>query len=107
VPWPVAYIAAIEPPSQAIIDKIARKHDGVTFDEVREAMILCEVQDSTWDYDPDPLRGWRLIAAGWTYEGRVLEVILYPIDSPAHGFDPPDQTDGVWRLGTAVRQVHE
>jgi hypothetical protein len=104
VPWPVAYIAVIEPPSPAIIDKIHNKHHGVTFDEVREAVILCEVEESRWHYDSDPKRGWRLLVTGLTYTDRVLNVVLYPADSPAHWLWPPDQEDGIWRLGTAMEQ---
>ena len=89
VPRPVAYIAVLLPPSPALVDKIHKKH-GVKLDEVREAVILCEVEDSSWDDDPE--RGWRLLVTGRTYRGRRLFVVLYPAD----------ERDGTWRLGTAM-----
>lgn len=91
MPAPVAYIAELVTPSPALVDKIHQKHD-VTLDEVREAVILTEVERSGWDWDPDPSRGWRLIVIGTTYAGRRLFVVLYPVD----------QGEGVWRLGTAL-----
>lgn len=71
------------------MDKIHKKC-GVTLDEVREAVILCEVEDSSWDDDPE--RGWRLLVTGRTYRGRRLFVVLYPAG----------ERDGTWRLGTAM-----
>ena len=43
VPRPVAYIAELLPPSAELIDKIHRKHN-VTLDEIREAVILTDVE---------------------------------------------------------------
>lgn len=91
MPRPVAYIAELVAPSAALIDKIHRKH-GVTLDEVREAVILTDVESSAWSWDSDPARGWRLIVLGTTYAERRLLVVLYPVD----------EIDGIWRLGTAV-----
>ncbi len=91
VPRPVAYIAELLSPTPSLIDKIHRKH-GVTFAEVREAVILTDVVSSAWDWDSDPARGWRLIVIGTTYAKRRLLVVLYPVD----------EIDGTWRLGTAV-----
>lgn len=91
MPAPVAYIAELVPPSPALVDKIHSKHN-VTMDEVREAVILTDVEWSGWHWDPDPSRGWRLLVIGLTYADRRLLVVLYPVD----------QLDGIWRLGTAM-----
>lgn len=71
MPRPVAYIAELLPPSAELIDKIHRKHN-VTLDEVREAVILTDVESSVWDWHPDPARGWRLLVTAKTYVGRRL-----------------------------------
>jgi hypothetical protein len=89
MPWPVAYVADLLPPSDSLIDKIHRKH-GVTLDEVREAVILTEVDSSFWV--EDEARGPRLQILARTYAGRRLLVILYPVDVD----------EGIWRLGTAM-----
>lgn len=39
----------------------------------------------------DEVRGERLLVRGRTESGRVIRVLLYPVDPEA----------GVWRLGTA------
>ncbi len=88
MPWPVVYIAVVTA-SPAIQQKILDKH-GVTFDEVKEAVVLTMVQRSGWNFCE--VRGWRLFVTGWTYTGRRINVILYPIDVP----------DGTWDLGTAM-----
>ncbi len=92
MPRPVAYIAELLPPSAELIDKLHRKH-GVTLDEVREAVILTDVESSVWDWDDDPARGWRLLVTATTYAGRRLLVVLYPVD----------EDEGTWRLGTAMQ----
>ncbi|HEV7828160.1 MAG TPA: hypothetical protein VGP04_04770 [Pseudonocardiaceae bacterium] len=91
MPRPVAYIAELLPPSAELIDKIHRKHD-VTLDEIREAVILTDVESSVWDWHSDPARGWRLLVTAKTYVGRRLLVVLYPVD----------EAEGMWRLGTAM-----
>jgi hypothetical protein len=91
VPRPVAYIAELLPPSAELIDKIHCKH-SVTLDEVREAVILTDVESSVWDWHADPARGWRLLVTAKTYVGRRLLVVLYPVD----------EAEGMWRLGTAM-----
>jgi hypothetical protein len=75
-------------------EKIHMKHD-VTEVEVREAVVLCDVESSEWSWDERPDRGWRLLVTGRTYAGRRLFVVLYPVD----------ENDGVWRLGTAMPAV--
>lgn len=77
-----------------MVEKLLNKHDGITIEEVREAVLLTEVERSSWDWDEDPSRGWRLLIIGHTALGRRLLVVLYPVD----------EHDGVWRLGTAMRR---
>ncbi|MGB6163679.1 MAG: hypothetical protein WCF33_14370 [Pseudonocardiaceae bacterium] len=91
MPRPVAYIAELLPPCAVLIDKIHRKH-GVTLDEVREAVVLTDVESSVWDWHPDPARGWRLLVTATTYHGRRLFIVLYPVN----------EEKGTWRLGTAM-----
>lgn len=91
MPSPVAYIAEVLPAGDAKMAEIAARHQ-VTLDEVREAVIYTDVEESGWDYDPDPKRGWRLLVVGTTYTGRRLLVVLFPVDEP----------EGIWRLGTAM-----
>jgi hypothetical protein len=92
VPAPVAYIAVVEI-SDAVVEKIGRRsHGHVSPAEVREAVVLCEVEGSAWVYDEG--RGWRLFVKGWTggNHPRLLRVVLYPVD----------EGDGRWRLATAL-----
>lgn len=91
MPRPVAYIAQVLPASASLREKIHIKHD-VTEVEVREAVVLCDVESSKWSWDERPDRGWRLLVTGRTYADRRLFVVLYPVD----------EDDGVWRLGTAM-----
>ena len=91
MPRPVAYIAQVLPASDELRQKLHEKHD-VTEHEIREAVILCEVEGSAWSYDPDPQRGWRLLVTASTYRGRRLFVVLYPVD----------ELEGIWRIGTAM-----
>lgn len=89
MPSPVAYVAIVYA-SQAIRAKIGgADHGHLTFDEVREAVELCPVDDSWWD--DHAARGWRLIVLGTTGAGKKLTVVLYPVD----------EGDGTWNLGTA------
>jgi hypothetical protein len=88
VPRPVAYISQVRV-SEAVAAKIATKHN-VTVAEVNEVVVLCPVIRSGWHHDPD--RGWRLLVKGTTHSGRVLNVVLYPLD----------ESEGIWRLGTAM-----
>jgi hypothetical protein len=55
-------------------------------------VILTEVESSVWDWHPDAARGWRLLVTAKTYVGRRLLVVLYPVD----------ESEGTWRLGTAM-----
>lgn len=89
VPRPVAYIAQVLPAGPGKMRLIAARH-SVTMHEVQEAIVLTEVSASAWDFDPD--RGWRLLVTGTTYAGRELLVVLFPID----------ESEGIWRLGTAM-----
>lgn len=73
--------------SPAMASKIMSKH-GVTPYEVREA--CSAVERAAWDYHPK--HGRRLLVEGRTVRGRVLKVILQPVDT----------ADGSWRLRTAL-----
>lgn len=79
----------VQPAGDAKMSLIAAEHQ-VSLAEVREAVVLTPVENSTWDYHPE--RGWRLYVTGTTYPGRRLFVVLFPVD----------EADGVWRLGTAM-----
>jgi uncharacterized DUF497 family protein len=76
--------------SPAMAQKIMTKH-GVTPEEVREA---CQAPNrylrAAWHDHPE--YGRRLIVVGSTSGGRVLKVILQPVDL----------TDGTFRLRTAL-----
>lgn len=74
--------------SPAMEAKLAQKHN-VTPDDVRDA---CAAPiRASWDTDPQ--HGRRLLLTGRTREGKLLRVVLQPVD-PA---------DGSWRLRTAFR----
>jgi len=88
MPKPVAYIAVVTI-GPATATKIRNKQN-VTPADVREAVILCAVARSGWDHHLE--RGWRLLVTGTVGSGRLLNVVLYPVD----------QDDGRWRLGTAM-----
>ncbi|HXH57006.1 hypothetical protein [Iamia sp.] len=90
MPRAVALIAVVAK-SERVLEKVAHKHDGITPWEVDEAVVRTPVEASRWVHDDE--RGWRLKVAGRTAAGRRLLVVLYPVD----------EDDGVWRLGTAIR----
>jgi hypothetical protein len=85
------YIGHVEI-SAAMGQKITSKH-GVTPDEVREA---CQTPGrylrASWH--DDPRHGRRLLVIGRTNAGRVLKIVLQPVDV----------ADGTWRLRTALAQ---
>jgi len=89
VPWPIVYIAVVRA-SYAVEMKIGQKR-GLTLAEVREAVVLTQVERSSWHFSED--RGWRLYVTGPTYSGARLNVVLYPVDI----------SDGTWDLATAMR----
>jgi hypothetical protein len=73
-----------------LVDHIGRR--GLSFDDVRDAVQAPASPESlSWLDDPEDSRGPRLLARGWTDQGKLIGVILYPIDLD----------DGTWRLGTA------
>lgn len=78
--------------SEKVAQKINSKH-GVTLDEVRDAVQwpARPLRASWLGSDLDP-RGPRLALEGRTAQGRILRVVLYPVDVD----------EGAWRLGTAV-----
>lgn len=88
------YIGLIECSLQ-VEQKINSKH-GVTLLEVREAVQWPSrpLRVTRLDGETDP-RGPRLALRGITAAGRVLNIVLYPVD----------EKDGTWRLGTAVPMV--
>gem|GEM_PF-5387623 len=94
MPRAVAYIAQVEPVSDDLRQKLHEKH-GVTEQEIREAVILCDVRRSSWVFGPDPARQWRLYVVGDTYRDRCLFIVLYPVD----------QDEGIWRVGTAMDEA--
>jgi hypothetical protein len=67
--------------------KIQSKH-GITPDEVREA--CAKRVEVGWHVDP--VHGRRLLVTGLTSTGRLLKIILQPVDA----------RDGTWRLRTAL-----
>lgn len=58
--------------------------------DIREAFVLARLKRAGWEHDP--LRGWRVLATGTTYDGRRLNAVLYPAN----------EQDGTWWLGTAM-----
>ena len=79
----------IVPPGVA--EKIGSKH-GLSEQDVRDAVQWpAQVVEAVWLEPPDDLRGPRVVAKGLTSTGRVIKVVLYPVD----------ESDGTWRLGTA------
>lgn len=79
----------IVPP--AVAEKIGSKH-GLSEQDVRDAVQWpARVLQASWLEPPDDPRGPRLVVKGLTGTGRLIKVVLYPVD----------QTDGIWRLGTA------
>ena len=88
------YIGHIEC-SPAVAERISSKH-GISLQDVRDAV--------QWPARPlraarlgeeIDRRGPRLAAEGLTASGRILKVVLYPVD----------EAEGTWRLGTAVPLV--
>lgn len=83
------YVAVIDC-SADVRAKINQKH-SVTVDEVHEAVLYpARLRRAAWVWDAQ--RGNRLVAEGVTLSGRVLRIVLYPVD----------EKGGTWRLGTAV-----
>jgi len=80
------YIGFVEI-SLAMAQKIQSKH-GVTPDEVLDA--CASATTAVWHDHPE--HGRRLLVEGRTREGRLLKVILQPVDPQ----------DGTWRLRTAL-----
>jgi hypothetical protein len=78
-------VDVLETPAE-VVDKIAARHD-VAYEDVDD--VLSGSFDYTWSYEE--ARGWRLFVQGRARKGRLLKVVLRPVD-PA---------DGVWRLRTA------
>lgn len=80
-------------PNAVLAAKIAGKH-GITWDEMLEAVCWpARLRRAVWvtpsEHDPRPA---RVVVDGSTAQGRMIRVMLYPVD--------PEE--GTWRLGTAV-----
>ena len=87
------HIGYIECP-ESLRDHIGRR--GLDFDDVRDAAQWPNRPFSAdWLDDPSDPRGPRLLASGYTGTGRLIGVVLYPVDPG----------DGTWRLGTAFPLV--
>lgn len=79
----------IVPP--AVAEKSGSKH-GLSEQDVRDAVQWpARVLQASWLEPPDDPRGPRLVVKGLTGTGRLIKVVLYPVD----------QIYGTWRLGTA------
>ena len=92
---PAIYIGDIICPA-AVVEKINLKH-GITEQDVRDAVQWpTRPRDAFWIGLGDDQRGPRAVALGTTGDGRVIQVVLYPVGHPA---------EGTWRLGTAVVQT--
>jgi len=76
----------------AINAKINAKRPGITRYEVWD---VCYSRDhqARWNYDPNH-GGWRLFVKGRTPGGRLLRIILHPVDVE----------QGKWRLKTAIAE---
>lgn len=86
------YVAFVQPNAD-LNAKINSKH-GVTWDEMEEVVLApARPLRVRWIYptEDDP-RGRRVVIEGRTAAGRILRVLLYPVDEQA----------GEWRLATAV-----
>lgn len=73
--------------SARMVAKLGSKH-GVAAHEVYEA---CEAPERAGWHD-HPEYGRRLLVEGRTYQGRLLKVVLQPVDA----------SEGKWRLRTAL-----
>jgi hypothetical protein len=89
MPAPIAYIAEVRVSPRVGAKLQAR---NISIAEVREAAVLTTVERSRWHFDPSPSRGWRVFLTGSTYQGRRLNIVLYPVD----------MANGTWNLGTAM-----
>lgn len=58
-------------------DKLHRKHDGITFDDVVEAIQAPAESLAQWEFDET--HSWRVIALGAVASGRQVICALVPI----------------------------
>ncbi len=79
-----------------VVAKINSKH-GITEQDIRDVVQWpARPSKAFWiGLDDDP-RGPRAVAIGTLLDGRMIKVVLYPVDGPF---------EGTWRLGTAVVQT--
>lgn len=89
---PAIYLGQILCP-EGVIAKVNGKHD-LTERDIRDAVQWpARPIKAVWiGLDDDP-RGPRAVVTGRVADGRVIQVVLYPVGDPA---------EGTWRLGTAV-----
>lgn len=73
--------------------KINGKKPGVTADEVWDVCYSPRNHNARWHNDPAH-GGWRLLVNGRTPGGRLLRIILHPVDVEL----------GKWRLKTAIAE---
>jgi hypothetical protein len=79
-----------------VVTKINSKH-GVTEQDVRDVAQWPAIPMKTfWIGLDDDRRGPRVVVIGQSGDGRLIQVVLYPVGDPA---------EGTWRLGTAVVQT--
>ena len=73
-----------------VSDRVRAKINGKHQVSEQDVMEACEAPlAAAWDNDPE--RGNRLLVRGCTRSGRVIRIVLFPIDAQS----------GTWRLGTA------
>lgn len=73
--------------------KINSKKPGITADEVWDVCYERKRHNARWHNDPNN-GGWRLLVTGRTPRGRLLRIILHPVDVE----------QGKWRLKTAIAE---
>ena len=77
----------------AVNAKINSKKPGITADEVWDVCYHSSNHDARWHNDPNN-GGWRLFVKGRTPGGRLLRIILHPVDVE----------QGKWRLKTVIAE---
>lgn len=76
--------------SDAVQDKIREKHN-VTVEEIRRWCVPVQYEWAGWHRHD--LHGWRLLVETRDDQGKLIQVILQPID----------ENEGIWKLRTAWR----
>lgn len=90
VRWHAEGTMAVDIRTIEVSDHVRAKINGKHGLSELDVMEACEMPlAAAWDADPE--RGDRLLIRGRTSSGRIIRIVLYPIDV----------TSGTWRLGTA------